>query len=164
MKVKDEFTEFNQRFKRRKLRYRKLIWVSILFNILFRYLFQVSILIDTLFRYPNQESILFDISSRYLIWHVQCHCYPLFRKGIAFQLIFLAWPHLPRTIAPSREGLMEFWIFSFVTEVCLIRIAITRPGVELITFNHPQFQPPSNRFTSLSAQAAFQYDLYIFPG
>ena len=33
------------------MRYRKQIWVSILFDTLFRYFFQVSILFDTLFRY-----------------------------------------------------------------------------------------------------------------
>ena len=41
----------NQRFKRRKIRYRKLIWVSILFYTLFWYQFQVLILFDSLSRY-----------------------------------------------------------------------------------------------------------------
>ena len=43
-------------------------------------------------------------------------------QGLAFQLIFLPWPRLTRTIAPSREGSSEvssFWsVCSHVREQC----------------------------------------------
>ena len=50
--LKMNFQTSNQIFERRKMRYRKLIWVLILLDTLFRYLFQVSILFYTLSRYP----------------------------------------------------------------------------------------------------------------
>ena len=69
----------NHRFKRRKRRYRKLIWVSILFDTLFRNLFLVSILFDTLFWYPVQESILFDTS----LWY-QFTKFTIWKKSLSF--------------------------------------------------------------------------------
>ena len=65
MKLKMNFQTSSPRFKRRKMRYRKLIKILILFYTLFRYFFQVSILLNTLLRYPIQLSILYDTSSRY---------------------------------------------------------------------------------------------------
>ena len=60
-----KFQTSNYGFKRRNMRYQKQIWVSILFDTLFRYLFQVPILFDTLFVSQVRESILFDTSLRY---------------------------------------------------------------------------------------------------
>ena len=76
------------------------------------------------------------------------------RQGLAFQLMFLAWPRLLRTITEAEKGHWKlFWIFSLVTELYLSWVSITRPGVELSTSDHPQFQSPSSRFTSLRHQA-----------
>ena len=69
------------------------------------------------------------------------------RQGLAFQLMILAWPRLPRTITEAEKGHWNlFWnfFFSLVIELCLTRVSITRPGVELSTSNHPQFQSPSS--------------------
>ena len=82
--------ESDHRFKLRKMRFRKLIGESKIFDTLFRYLFQVSILFITLFRYQVQESILFDTSS-------QCPFYilvPLLLSKYRYQVSIPAIPDI----------------------------------------------------------------------
>ena len=73
--MKMNFKTSNHLFKLRKIRYQKLIWVSILFDTLFRYLFQVSVFFDTLFdtefrnRYfliPHRDT---NFKYQYLFWY-----------------------------------------------------------------------------------------------
>ena len=81
------------------------------------------------------------------------------KQVIAFQLIFLAKPGLPRTSTEPRRVIGSF-SGKFILELCLTQgSSITRPGVEPTTSNHSQFQPPSSRFTSLRYQARQREDI-----
>ena len=86
------------------------------------------------------------------------------RQGVVFQLIFLAWPRLPRpSTETSRVIEILFWnVFSLVRELCLTQATMTRLGVKLTISNHSQFQSPSSRFTSLRHQARLNKIVSIF--
>ena len=76
-------------------------------------------------------------------------------QGLAFQLIFLAWPRLPRTSTELRQGIGSYsgkFILG-MRAVFGLGLLYNRPGVDPTTSNNLHFQPPSSRFTSLRHQA-----------